>query len=298
MKKLRTIWIQGIVFSLFPALCAWLGQSDILGQLQEKQYIGAQIPVALVKECFALLGVVLTFLLLTCPLIVAQLNERKYHLQRDRLIKNNKELEDNGDSLENKEENNEKTNTQKRKIENLVFLIVILIITIVAINLIWNDEKSDKQDVIDDGKILANQDNTISTNNIQSETTSNLETNLENILSRIQGVGEVHVFVNYSESSEVVAMYNENSQTSTTEETDTSGGVRKIQETDSQKEIIYQENDGEKVPITQKVIEPKIEGAIITAKGASDANVKTNIIQAVEAVTGLATHKIQVFELN
>ena len=215
-----------------------------------------------------------------------------------KLIKNNKELEDNGDSLENKEENNEKTNTQKRKIENLVFLIVILIITIVAINLIWNDEKSDKQDVIDDGKRLANQDNTISTNNIQSETTSNLETNLENILSRIQGVGEVHVFVNYSESSEVVAMYNENSQTSTTEETDTSGGVRKIQETDSQKEIIYQENDGEKVPITQKVIEPKIEGAIITAKGANDANVKTNIIQAVEAVTGLATHKIQVFELN
>lgn len=215
-----------------------------------------------------------------------------------KLIKNNKELEDNGDSLENKEENNEKTNIQKRKIENLVFLIVILIITIVAINLIWNDEKSDKQDVIDDRKRLANQDNTISTNNIQSETTSNLETNLENILSRIQGVGEVHVFVNYSESSEVVAMYNENSQTSTTEETDTSGGVRKIQETDSQKEIIYQENDGEKVPITQKVIEPKIEGAIITAKGASDANVKTNIIQAVEAVTGLATHKIQVFELN
>lgn len=215
-----------------------------------------------------------------------------------KLIKNNKELEDNGDSLENKEENNEKTNTQKRKIENLVFLIVILIITIVAINLIWNDGKSDKQDVIDDGKRLANQDNTVSTNNIQSETTSNLETNLENILSRIQGVGEVHVFVNYSESSEVVAMYNENSQTSTTEETDTSGGVRKIQETDSQKEIIYQENDGEKVPITQKVIEPKIEGAIITAKGASDANVKTNIIQAVEAVTGLATHKIQVFELN
>ena len=215
-----------------------------------------------------------------------------------KLIKNNKELEDNGDSLENKEENNEKTNIQKRKIENLGFLIVILIITIVAINLIWNDGKSDKQDVIDDGKRLANQDNTVSTNNIQSETTSNLETNLENILSRIQGVGEVHVFVNYSESSEVVAMYNENSQTSTTEETDTSGGVRKIQETDSQKEIIYQENDGEKVPITQKVIEPKIEGAIITAKGASDANVKTNIIQAVEAVTGLATHKIQVFELN
>ena len=30
----------------------------------------------------------------------------------------------------------------------------------------------------------------------------------------------------------------------------------------------------------------------------NDANVKTSIVQAVEAVTGLPTHKIQVFELN
>ena len=124
---------------------------------------------------------------------------------------------------------------------------------------------------------------------------SELENKLANILSKIQGVGEVSVFINCSESSEVVAMYNENSKVSNTEETDTSGGVRKIQETDSQKDIIYQETNGEKVPITQKIIQPKIEGAIITAKGADNVNVKNNIIQAVEAVTGLATHKIQVF---
>ena len=121
---------------------------------------------------------------------------------------------------------------------------------------------------------------------------------LKNILSKIQGVGQVEVFINYSESSEVIPMYNENSQTSLTEETDTSGGVRKIQETDTQKEIIYQEDSGSKEVITQKVIEPKIEGAIITAEGAGDVNVKTNIIQAVEATTGLATHKIQVFVME
>ena len=93
-------------------------------------------------------------------------------------------------------------------------------------------------------------------------------------------------------------MYNENSQISTTEETDTSGGVRKIEETDTQKEVIFQEDSGSKEIITQKVIEPKIEGAIITAQGANDVNVKTNIIQAVEATTGLATHKIQVFVMD
>ena len=93
-------------------------------------------------------------------------------------------------------------------------------------------------------------------------------------------------------------MYNESSKVSNTEESDTSGGTRKIQETDSQKDIIYKEENGEKTPITQKVVQPKIEGAIITAKGANNADIKANIIQAVEAVTGLATHKIQVFEMN
>ena len=48
--------------------------------------------------------------------------------------------------------------------------------------------------------------------------------------------------------------------------------------------------------IVQKTISPKIEGAVITATGANNSIVKTNIIQAVEAATGLATHKIQVFE--
>ena len=43
---------------------------------------------------------------------------------------------------------------------------------------------------------------------------------------------------------------------------------------------------------------PVIEGAIITAQGATDANIKTSIVQAVEAVTGLATYKIQVFEMK
>ena len=76
------------------------------------------------------------------------------------------------------------------------------------------------------------------------------------------------------------------------------GGTRKVIETDVKKEIIYQENNGEKTPITQSIISPKIEGAIIAAKGAGNASVKTNIIQAVEAVTGISTHKIQVFAMT
>ena len=202
-------------------------------------------------------------------------------------------------SIIKQEENPEGNN--KKKIENLVFFIVVLIITIVIINVIWNgNKKTNNQETNIDNKKLAESQNTLyGTSDIQSSNTQNeLETKLEKILSKIQGVGEVQVCINYQESAEVVAMYNENSKTSSTEETDTSGGTRKIEETDTQKDIIYKEDNGEKTPITKKVVQPKIEGAIITAKGANNAETKTNIIQAVEAVTGLATHKIQVFEMN
>lgn len=185
----------------------------------------------------------------------------------------------------------------KKKIENLVFLVIILIITIVIINYVWNGNKNSNKTITNSaGKKLATTES--NTNNKSESNEVSLEERLENILSNINGVGNVKVFINYTESNETVAMYNENSKTSVTEETDTSGGVRKVESTDSQKEIVYQENDGNKVPIIQKTIEPKIEGAIITAKGASNINIKTNIIQAVEAATGLATHKIQVFEMS
>lgn len=198
-----------------------------------------------------------------------------------------------GDKLNKLISKNEQVGNNKKKVENLVFFIIVLIITIIAINIIWKDKKSTtKPEENTTSKKLATTEN-----NVQNSE-EDLEKKLENILSKIQGVGDVQVFINYSETSEVVAMYNENSKIKNTEEKDETGGIRQIQETDTQKDIVYKELNGEKMPITQKVIQPKIEGAIITAKGATDATIKTNIIQAVEATTGLATHKIQVFEMN
>lgn len=198
---------------------------------------------------------------------------------------------------------NENGGNNKKKIENLVFLVILFIITVVIINYIWNGNSKSKKTLTNTaGKQLATTQSKSSTSFESDSNVSNskneLEQRLEAILSNISGVGSVKVFINYSESSETVAMYNENSKTSVTEETDTSGGVRKVEETDSQKEIVYQEDGSNKTPIVQKTIEPKIEGAIVTAKGASNSNVKTSIVQAVEAATGLATHKIQVFEMS
>lgn len=185
----------------------------------------------------------------------------------------------------------------KKKIENLVVFIIILIITIIVINLILKDDK--KQSNIEEnniGKTLAQTNKKTESN--ETVTTDDLKESLEEILSKIDGVGDVKVLVTYSQSSETVAMYNEDNTKNDTEESDSGGGNRKVSQSTTKKEVIYQEINGEKIPVTQSVIKPKIEGAIITATGAGNSDVKIKITQAVEAATGLATHKIQVFEMK
>lgn len=183
----------------------------------------------------------------------------------------------------------------KKKIENILVFIVILAITIVAINYIWNGDKwyQSSNSVPD-----AENDNTV----VQVSSDVNYDENeekLANILSNISGVGKVKVLLTYSQTSTYVPIYNENVKSSNTTETDSAGGSRTVEENDSQKEVIYKEDSsGNREPVTQSIISPKIEGAIITAEGADNAEVKTAIVQAVEAATGLATHKIQVFKMS
>ena len=189
-------------------------------------------------------------------------------------------------------ENEEKDPKDKKKIENLVVLVIVIIITVVAINYIWNDDKKEKNVVEDESKKLAVENTT------KEASADDLETRLEQILSNINGVGNVKVLITYSQTSQVVPMYDEDSTRTTTEETDSSGGTRVKNEVSSKKDIIYEENDNKKSPITQSILSAKIEGAVVTAEGAKNAEVKTSIIQAVEAVTGLSTYKIQVFEMK
>ncbi len=191
----------------------------------------------------------------------------------------------------------EELGNNNKKIENLVVFIIILIVTILVINIIW--KKDDKQEPASNAYTqLASKQNNEETSNKSGANEYNLEQDLEDMLGHISGAGQVKVLLTYSESSQVVPLSNEKYKQTQTEENDKTGGNRKINETDQSSEVIYQENNGKKEVITQKVIMPKIEGALILAQGAENSNIKTNIIQAVEALTGLATHKIQVLAMQ
>lgn len=114
----------------------------------------------------------------------------------------------------------EKNGTNSKKtIENLIVFLVLLVITIISINLIWGKEEKEEDGIQGEEKykVLAQAENN---SNISKKQEYNLENDLEDILSKISGVGEVQVLVTYSETSEVIAMHNEAKNTSKTEESD------------------------------------------------------------------------------
>lgn len=178
---------------------------------------------------------------------------------------------------------------KEKRVENLISLLIILVITLIVINKILDTDTKENLEIQDEQGVELAQ------NEIENISTD-LEKRLENILSKISGVGKVSVLLTYKETQALVPIYNINSSKSMIEEKDSSGITKKTENESIQKDVIKTNTDSN--VITEKNIMPVIEGAIVTASGADDINIKSNIIFAVEAVTGIATHKIQVFKME
>lgn len=178
----------------------------------------------------------------------------------------------------------------KRRTENLIVFLIILVVTVICINLIW--KKDEKKDEIskDNNVKLAVSEHKEGEESINLQQ-NDLEKRLEEILKKMNGIEDVKVLITYSETSAITPLYNE-------KQTETISQDGKQTETDTAKEVVFEESGSSKTPVLQSTKLPKLEGAVIMAKGAESVEVKANIIQAVEAATGLSSHKIQVFEMK
>lgn len=147
------------------------------------------------------------------------------------------------------------TNKEKR-MENLVSFLIILIITLIVINKILNNGE--------------NIDNTYYENRVGVElatekeeiVSTDLEKRLEDILSKISGVGDVSVLLTYKESESIVPVYNINSNVSLIEEKDTAGGSRITETENMQKDVVTDSNSD---IVLEKNVMPVVEGAIVIA---------------------------------
>lgn len=126
-----------------------------------------------------------------------------------------------------------KDTNDKKKIENLFFLIGILVVTLLIINYILKNTEEES----------LNYENSEEKSNIENIVLGNeeLSKKIEDILQTIKGVGKVKVLLNYEESSTIVPIYDETTTTSNTEEDDGTGGTRNVTQVQSQKDIVFSE---------------------------------------------------------
>ena len=105
------------------------------------------------------------------------------------------------------------------------------------------------------------------------------EQKLEELLSTVDGAGQVRVMLTWEGSSERQVEKDRISNADSVEE-----------------ETIYQENDNGKYPYVVSWTNPKVTGVLVIAEGGGSTKVKAEILVAVQALFGIEPHKIKIMK--
>lgn len=125
------------------------------------------------------------------------------------------------------------------------------------------------------------------TNNLADTTqvsyTENLEQRLNNILSSIDGIGEVNTFVMTETSVRTIYVGDEEEKSNS----DNSTTTKSI-------EIVFEKNGSVSTPIVSLEIYPEITGVLVVAEGVNDEKLRLIVINAVSVALGIENSKIEV----
>lgn len=133
---------------------------------------------------------------------------------------------------------------------------------------------------------------------IVSELEESYEKDLQEMLNNIQGVSEVEVMVNLDSTNVKVYEKNLIKGQQITDESDTNGGIRKVEDQTEETQVVLVRQGDQEVPLLIQTEKPKVRGVFVVAKGVDHATVKTWVIEAVARVLDVPTHKVSVMPKN
>jgi len=134
---------------------------------------------------------------------------------------------------------------------------------------------------------------------ISSDYARRLEKDLSSILGKIQGAGRVSVMVTLKSGTEIIPAKDEAVSDKVTNEKDTSGGTRIVNEKTTDDKVVFTAaQGGNSRPLVIKEINPEIKGVIVVAEGAKDSKVKLKLSQAVQTVLDIPAYRVTVYERN
>ncbi len=161
---------------------------------------------------------------------------------------------------------NQKSDYEKKKPNMIIIWLIIGAILFLAFgNFSGSDEKEEKKETIN-----------------LSEYAKNEEKRLETSLEKINGAGDVTVYINIDGGGEKVLAKDSDYKTETE-------GESKSEE--SKTSVVL---SGKTAPYVVEEKTPEISGVLVVAKGAADERVRIEIYEAIRAIYGIAAHRIKV----
>ena len=112
-----------------------------------------------------------------------------------------------------------------------------------------------------------------------------LEKRLERVLSKVDGVGRVSVFIALDD-------YGATDYVKDTRE------IIEKEQSESEKTTVLKGSGSSSSPVVTRVTSPKVKGVIVVAKGVKNQIVKANLAAAVEASLAIMPHRIKILEGN
>lgn len=170
----------------------------------------------------------------------------------------------------------------KKKIYTLLSLGIVCAIALIVMPSVNGEDKSNEEDV---SKSIPKED-------LSKIENDSLEDKLKNILTKIEGAGDVDVMITFESSEEIQPAFNTNATTEETKEIDSQGGERTVI-TSSENKTMITSNSNQ--PVVLKTNEARIKGVLVISEGASEPQVKETLYSAVQTALQISGHQVEVY---
>ena len=101
-----------------------------------------------------------------------------------------------------------------------------------------------------------------------------------------------------SSSEQKITLQDGSNTSEETTQSDQSGGSRMDSKSQSGEESVLVKKNGEEIPYVVQVQAPVVEGVVVVAQGIDSGKKKTEIIEAIQALFPVETHKIKVMKME